>query len=240
MTGIRLLDVTFGTPAQNLACDEALLDELEAGFGEPTLRFWESHVPFVVLGYSNSIATEVNRAECERRGIPILRRISGGGTVVQGFGCLNYNLTLPITGETASITATNRFVMERHRVAISKLLGREVQQQGCTDLTIDNLKFSGNSQRRKSSGLVFHGCFLLNFDLKLIEAVLTHPSKEPDYRHHRSHAEFLTNLHVSSEKVKETLASAWHATEVTRHPSHIRIEALSHERYANPEWNLKF
>jgi lipoate---protein ligase len=240
VTGLRLLDVTFGTPAQNLACDEALLDELEAGFGEPTLRFWESHVPFVVVGYSNSVAREVNRAECERRGIPILRRISGGGTVVQGPGCLNYNLTLPIADETASIPQTNCFVMQRHRDAVSELLGREVKIQGHTDLTLDALKFSGNSQRRKSRALVFHGCFLLQFDLKLIEAVLTHPSKEPDYRAHRSHAEFLTNLNVPSEKIKAALIDAWGATETVIPPSHIRIEALVRERYANAEWNEKF
>jgi lipoate-protein ligase A len=237
---LALLDVTFGTPAQNLACDEALLDELEAGFGEPTLRFWESHVHFVVLGYSNKIDSEVNRAECERRGIPILRRSSGGGTVLQGPRCLNYNLTLPITDETSSITATNRFVMERHREAVSTLVGREVQQQGCTDLTIGSLKFSGNAQRRKSRALVFHGSFLLNFDLPLIDAVLRHPSKEPDYRGHRGHRDFLTNLNVRSEAVKAALIKAWAATEVVRHPSHVRIEGLVKERYENPEWNEKF
>ena len=240
MTGLRLLDVTFGTPAQNLACDEALLDELEAGFGEPTLRFWESHLPFVVVGYSNSIANEVNREECARRGIPIFRRISGGGTVVQGLGCLNYNLTLPISQETAGITQTNCFVMQRHRETLSDLLGREVEIQGHTDLTVGSLKFSGNAQRRKSRALVFHGCFLLHFDLSLIEAVLAHPSKEPDYRRHRSHREFLTNLNVGPEAVKNALIKAWGATEVVKAPSHIRIEGLVHERYANAEWNERF
>jgi lipoate-protein ligase A len=159
---------------------------------------------------------------------------------VQGLGCLNYNLTLPITDETSSIPQTNCFIMQRHRDALSKLLNREVKIQGHTDLTIDSLKFSGNSQRRKSRALVFHGCFLLNFDLKLIEAALSHPSKEPDYRHHRSHIEFLTNLNVPSEKVKETLAQIWQATDIARHPSHIRIEGLVHERYANAAWNEKF
>ena len=240
MTGLRLLDVTFGAPAQNLACDEALLDELEAGFGEPTLRFWESHVPFIVVGYSNSTATEVNSAECKRRGIPILRRISGGGTVVQGPGCLNYNLTLPISDETAGITQTNCFIMQRHRQALSTLLDREVQIQGHTDLTIGGLKFSGNAQRRKSRALVFHGCFLLHYNLDLIEAVLAHPSKEPAYRNHRSHKEFLTNLNVPPATIKNALASAWGANETVTHPSHIRIEALVHERYANPAWNEKF
>jgi lipoate---protein ligase len=240
VTALRLLDVNFGTPAQNLACDEALLEELEAGFGEPTLRFWQSHVPFVVLGYSNSIATEVNRAECERRGIPILRRSSGGGTVVQGLGCLNYNLTLPITDDTASITETNCFVMRRNRDALSELLKRDVKIQGHTDLAIDGLKFSGNAQRRKSRALVFHGSILLHFHLALIEVVLTHPSKEPEYRAGRSHREFLMNLNVPADAVKGALSKAWSATEVVKNPSHIRIEALVKERYENSAWNEKF
>jgi lipoate---protein ligase len=240
VTALRLLDLNFGTPAQNLACDEALLEELEAGFGEPTLRFWQSHVPFVVLGYSNSIATEVNRGACEQRGIPILRRSSGGGTVVQGLGCLNYNLTLPITEETVSITETNCFVMRRHRDALTELLKRDVQIQGHTDLAIGGLKFSGNAQRRKSRALVFHGSILLHFDLDLIEAVLAHPSKEPEYRARRSHREFLMNLNVPADTVKAALSRAWSATEVVKGPSHIRIEALVKERYENPAWNEKF
>jgi lipoate-protein ligase A len=115
-----------------------------------------------------------------------------------------------------------------------------VQIQGCTDLTLGPLKFSGNAQRRKSRALVFHGCFLLNFDLELIEAVLKHPPKEPEYRGHRSHRDFLTNLDVPSDAVKKALIKAWSATETVGAPSHIRIEALVAERYGNREWNEKF
>jgi lipoate-protein ligase A len=240
VTGLKLLDLTFARPAQNLACDEALLEELEAGFGEPTLRFWEASVPFVVVGYSNRIGTEIDRGECERHQAPILRRSSGGGAVVQTFGCLNYNLTLPITDETASITETNSFIMRRHRDAIAELMGREVQIQGCTDLTLGGLKFSGNAQRRKSRALVFHGCFLLSANLELISALLAHPSKEPAYRAHRPHGEFLTNLNVSAASVKAAISKAWSATEIVKGPSHIRIEALVAERYANAAWNEKF
>ena len=237
---MRLLDLSFESPAENLACDEALLEELDEGIGTPTLRFWESPVHFVVLGYSNRIDAEVNRAECARRGIPILRRSSGGGTVLQGPGCLNYNLTLPIADETASITATNNFVMQRHRDAMTALLGREVQIQGCTDLTIGPRKFSGNAQRRKSRALVFHGCFLLNFDLEVIEAALSHPPKEPEYRGRRSHRDFLTNLEIPSEEVKRVLIKVWSAIEAVSAPRRIRIEVLVTQRYGNRDWNAKF
>ena len=237
MIALRLLDLSFTSPAENLACDEALLDELESGAGEPTLRFWESPTPFVVLGYSNAIATEVNRAECERRGIPILRRSSGGGTVVQGPGCLNYNLTLPITDETASITETNCFVMRRNRDALRQLLQRDVEIKGHTDLAIGDLKFSGNAQRRKSRALIFHGCFLLNFDLPLIDALLAHPSKEPDYRAGRQHAAFITNLNIPSDAAKAALREAWSAKENRPAPN---IEILVRDRFATRAWNEKF
>src|ERR1041384_3554800 len=98
--GMKLLDLTLPTPAENLACDEALLDACEGGAADEVLRFWESSTPFVVVGYGNKVAREVNVAACEARGIPILRRCSGGGTVVQGPGCLSYALVLRITQAT--------------------------------------------------------------------------------------------------------------------------------------------
>jgi lipoate-protein ligase A len=239
---VQLLDATFASPAHNLACDEALLDELDEfpDATHPTLRFWMSPTPFVVLGYGNELATEVNTIECRRRNIPILRRCSGGGTVLQGYGCLNYSLTLPITDETATITAANNHIMTRHRDVLSKLLNKEVQIQGHTDLTIGPLKFSGNAQRRKRHALLFHGCFLLDFDLDLISSVLTHPTKEPDYRAHRPHSGFLINLHLPAETIKSALAETWNATEKTSLPSHIRLEPLVQEKYGNPSWTERF
>jgi lipoate-protein ligase A len=112
------LDLTLSTPAENLACDEALLEEAEALGGE-VLRFWESPVHFVVLGYANKAREEVDIEACRTRCVPILRRCSGGGTVLQGPGCLNYSVILRIEAapELQSITETNRFVMPQTGLA---------------------------------------------------------------------------------------------------------------------------
>src|SRR5262245_29464931 len=104
---MRLLDYTFPTPEENLACDEALLDLCEAGHAPEVLRFWEPSSHFVVVGYANRIADEVNVTECRTRGIPILRRCSGGGTVLQGPGCVNYALVLRIGGAQLDIATRN-------------------------------------------------------------------------------------------------------------------------------------
>lgn len=245
---MKLLDLTLPSPAENLAGDEALLDWCEAGAGEEVLRFWESPQPFVVVGYANKVASEVNVAACEARGIPILRRCSGGGTVVQGPGCLNYALILRIRedGPTRSISAANQFIMERNRAALARaasafrLQTSDFRVQGHTDLTLDGLKFSGNAQRRRRQFLLFHGTLLLDFDLTLVGELLHLPALQPDYRDRRSHDSFLTRLHVSRDQVKATLAQAWQADTPLTDPPRLRTTALVAEKYSRPEWNSKF
>ena len=75
---MQRLDLNLAAPAEQLAADEAMLDWCEAGYGEETLAFWEPRETFVVVGYANKVATEVNVAACETKGIPIFRRCSGG------------------------------------------------------------------------------------------------------------------------------------------------------------------
>src|SRR5216117_883708 len=258
---MKLLDLTFPTPEENLACDEALLDWCDEGAGPEVLRLWEPQQHFVVVGYSNRVGREVNVEACRERGTPILRRCSGGGTVLQGPGCLNYSLILRIDSDPTlqTVTGTNRFVMERNRAALETLLARssrrkealsseseirnpksEISVHGYTDLAIDGRKFSGNAQRRKRGAVLFHGTFLLNFNLALVNRLLPMPSKEPDYRRSRSHAEFLMNLNVSSAEVKGALAQSWEATlAVDDLPSECTIE-LAIEKYSSDAWNLKF
>src|ERR1700759_1895181 len=107
---MNFLDLTFPTPAEKLAGDEALLDWFENHGGDGLLRFWEPGNYFVVVGYGNQVATEVDVPACEAEGVPILRRCSGGGTVLQGSGCLNYSLVLRIeeNGPLVSIPSANK------------------------------------------------------------------------------------------------------------------------------------
>jgi lipoate-protein ligase A len=189
-----------------------LWEDCEAG-GLEVLRFWESAVPFVVVGYANRVATEVNLPACRERGVPVLRRVTGGGTVVQGPGCLNYSLVLRLDHHpaTASIKQTNLWIMNRHAAALTELLGRPVRRRGDTDLAVGDRKFSGNAQRRGRQALLFHGTLLLEFDLDLAAALLPMPSRQPDYRVGRSHSDFVMNLGVSAGAVKAALGAAWEA-----------------------------
>ena len=246
---MKLSNPNLSSPAEQLAGDEALLDWCEHGHGEETLLFWEPREPFVVVGYANKVSTEVNVAACAAKGIPIFRRCSGGGTVLQGAGCLNYALVLRITddGPLRSITTANQFIMERNRAAIETLFPRpetpdprpEIAVRGHTDLAIDGRKFSGNSQRRKKNFLLFHGSFLLNFDLALVGKFLRMPSLQPDYRARRSHDDFVVNLNLPAGQVRAALQKAWNATDELKDFPEQEIQTLAAQKYSTDAWNLK-
>jgi lipoate-protein ligase A len=239
---MKYLDLTFADPVTNLACDEALLELYENDeTDDALLRVWESHNYFVVLGHSNRFGSEVNLAACTGNQISILRRPSGGGAVMQGPGCLNYCLILNCHAHRLrSVSDTFRYVLERHRRFIGQIAGVEVRIEGISDLTVDGRKISGNAQYRKAHYVLVHGTFLLNFDLSMIARFLRMPAKEPDYRQHRPHLEFVTNLNLNSAQVRDCIRSAWNAVEEFSEVPLARMEALVKERYGREEWSKKF
>ena len=127
------LDLTLPTAEENLALDEALLLQAEAGRGGEALRLWEWPRPAVVLGSGCKLADDVDDAACLADGVPILRRSSGGGTVLLGQGCLCYSLVLAFARDVmlTDVQPSYRFILPR---VIQALDVAGVVQEGISDL----------------------------------------------------------------------------------------------------------
>jgi len=121
-----------------------LLLEAQQGYLPEVLRVWESQNYFVVLGLSNAAEAEVHKTACLEDHIPIVRRCSGGGAILQGLGCLNYALVLNQSRHPSlsQIQSTNCWVMTEMHAALSPLFPT-LQIQGYTDLTLGNIKNFG-------------------------------------------------------------------------------------------------
>lgn len=235
-------------PAEWLAWEEALLETADGAESSNAVSeliwFWESSKVFAVIGYGQNVQNEVYVNDCVELEVPILRRCTGGGAVVQGPGCLNYGLLLgiPAEGDLATISGTNSWIMERNRRAISTLISEPVVVRGHTDLALlrlgRELKFSGNAQRRKRRALLFHGTVLLNLDLNLISQFLRHPSSAPEYRAGREHEMFVMNLGLDHSAVCEVLIREWSAVPSSRTLDPNMIAPLVAARYGRREWHL--
>lgn len=242
---MRLLELTLPTPEENLALDEALLDEAEANAAErgPTnscewLRLWEPAEPVVVIGRSSSVAAEVNAEFCRREGVPVLRRTSGGAAIVSGPGCLMYGVVLSLELRPAlrAIDAAHAFVLGTLAAALRRH-GLAAEQCGISDLAIGGRKFSGNSMRVRRSHLLYHGTLLYSFPLPLIASCLALPPRQPDYRAGRPHEAFVTNLPMSSEQLRAIVKTAWPLSGAASELPVRRVAELVDIKYSRPQWN---
>lgn len=234
------LRLTLETPAANLALDEALLDA--AGVGElpgDVLRLWEPASPFVVLGRS-SRESEVNLAACHADGIPVLRRCSGGATIVAGPGCLMYAMVLAARGrsELRGVDRAHSFVLDRLTATLQSLAAG-VSRAGTSDLVLAAAnrepprKFSGNSLRLKRDHLLYHGTILYDFPLERLARWLGSPARMPDYRSGRAHYDFVANFPAARERVVAALVEAWQAHEPLAEWPRERTDELAVNRYAS-------
>jgi lipoate-protein ligase A len=188
---VEILFDSASTVAENLAMDDAAARSAGAT-GLRRLRFWWGGPPAVVMGSSERLEQVVNVEACARLGVDVLKRSTGGGSVLQTAGVLNYSLVTPAPTN-LDLKAGFRPGIELV-CAILRGFGVVGRLEGTSDVAVGDRKISGNAQARRWKALLVHGTVLIDFDHGLAEAVLKHPPREPAYRRSRSHREFLVTL----------------------------------------------
>lgn len=271
---------TCSEPAENLAWDEALLEgveslkgvdalndaggstvaeivkRVESGTSHEVLRVWEMPRACVVVGRASRLDLEVFVERCNQDDVPILRRMSGGSSIVAGPGCLMYSVLLSLEARPAcrQVDVAHRTVMERTKEAVQNVLNLyriegDVAIEGICDLTWNGFKISGNALRVKRHWLMYHGTILLTMPLEWIGRYLRIPPRQPEYRGGRTHERFVTSLCSEVERfpnlkqeISRELAVAWEATRVwTEHPLSDSIAELARgwmdRRYLHTQWH---
>lgn len=224
------------TARQHLAIDEAMLLD-----GNDAMRIWELSDPTVVLGRSSRIAEETNQDFCVQHGIEILRRCSGGASIVGGPGCLMYSVVLAIAErpELAKIDVAHSSVMESIAAATAKQIP-EIEINGICDLTFEGRKCGGNALRVTRDAVLYHGTILYDFDLDLIRQCLNHAPRQPEYRRGRSHEEFVTNLALDAHKLGNDIAEQFAVNSCVDTNQFLpAVETLLARRYDTADWHRR-
>lgn len=140
--------------AYNLSAEEWILDHCPF----PALILYENSES-VVMGKNQNPWLECAPAVIEGKHIPILRRISGGGTVVHGPGNLNVGF----------VVARGGFDRRKQLLLIADALAKvgitaEVTDRG--DIYVGERKISGNAMCYRNDRVLHHATVLVNADLQ--------------------------------------------------------------------------
>jgi lipoate-protein ligase A len=197
-------------PEEQLTLDWTTLQAVERGAAGASARAWRTTRPLVVVGRHGRIADEVIEEHCQQDQVRVARRVSGGGAVVLGPGCINYAIVLPLDWcPRLTETATSFHLVLATLSAALDVPGLTIE--GGSDLALHGRKVSGNAQRRGRYALLHHGTLLYDFDPGLAARYLKEPIRRPAYRRARPHREFIGNLPLSAATIEARLEAAWAA-----------------------------
>jgi len=132
---------------------------------DDVLYFWKND-PAVVCGcYQNPFA-EVSIPAALDRGVAVVRRETGGGTVYHDRGNVNYTRIARAEGAGADYGRFIRPVVEAlNRMGIPAAFTRTC------DISIEGLKVSGSAQKIAGGRVLHHGTLLYDTDLTVLRAL---------------------------------------------------------------------
>jgi lipoate---protein ligase len=258
----RILKIETHNAAMNMAIDEAIMLNRVAEKVPNTLRFYRWKPSAVSIGRFQKPENEVNLVTCEKLGVDVVRRISGGGTVYHDS---EGEVTYSVVAKTEDMGARDiAEVYSRIYAAISealRMLGIPADfspgdAKNCPNLTVNGKKISGSAQANKSGIVLQHGTLLLDVDLPRMFTVLRVPwanscmqvvnvakGKITNVKNELGHA-------VTPETAANAIAHGFTVAlnmqvvenvqsvegELTRQEREL-AEKLYKEKYATQEWN---
>ena len=185
--------------AENMAIDEVLMESQSSPKNFPVLRIYSWEKPSISVGYFQNTARVAERFECAKKKIPLVRRITGGGTVLHGKD-LTFSLALKnpnpfFSGEVKNSyfkinealrkglmdLYPNTYYADCRNVPSARGGGERIcfEAPSCYDLLLEGKKVVGASQRRIAGTILHQATIFLDHDRSVLtERVLEGFRKE--------------------------------------------------------------
>ncbi|HKJ76617.1 MAG TPA: lipoate--protein ligase family protein [Gammaproteobacteria bacterium] len=175
MSHWRLLDTGLRPAAENLALDRALLEAQAAGEAPPTLRFLRFERSALV-GHHQDPRQELDLAYCREQGIPVQRRLTGGGAIYfepAHLGCEVLDPRTALGG--ADMNGIARRLCEAAAAGLSAL-GVDARFRARNDIEVDGRKVGGTGGTVEDGAILYQGTVLTRMDADAMAAVLRVPA----------------------------------------------------------------
>jgi len=233
----------FKEACLNLAAEDFLLrnDILE----EPILFIWRGQKSFI-FGRNQNPFIEINPSFF-RSDIPFLRRISGGGTIYEDEGTLNFSI---ITKNFEKHINDYQYFLDPV-IETLKAYKIDVEFKPKSHLFVNDFKISGNAQAFINNKLMHHGTILVDTDIDVInEALVNYKNKTTGnfVLSNKQKVENIKNLTVEKIEIKDLINRLISAFESKLKIPRIeyyfssnqksKIVDIAQNKYKSKEWNF--
>ena len=150
-------------PYFNIAAEEYLLKQMD----EDCFMVWQNE-PSIIVGKHQNTLAEINYSFAKENNIPVVRRITGGGTVFHDLG--NLNFTFISSGEKGKLVNFKKFTQPI--IEVLNQMGIPARFEGKNDLRVNGLKISGNAEHVYKNKVLHHGTLLFSTDLNFLKKAI--------------------------------------------------------------------
>jgi lipoate-protein ligase A len=144
----------------------------------------------VIIGKHQSALRETDTKFITDHNIPVIRRISGGGTVFHDTG--NLNFTFILNSKEGKQIDFRKYTLPV--ISFLSSIGVDAKFEGKNDLKVEGLKISGNAEHIYRDRVLHHGTLLFDTDLELMRGVLRKNIAKYETRAVSSNPSSVTNL----------------------------------------------
>ncbi|WP_297500821.1 biotin/lipoate A/B protein ligase family protein [Thermococcus sp.] len=246
---MRFIPLIVARPEIQMAIDEAILLARIEGKVPDTVRLYAFSPSSITIGRFQSVRHDVNLDEARKLDIPIVRRITGGGSVFHDeFGEITYSV---IIGEDFHPSLRN--VESSYRYLAGPLvdalndLDLEAAFSGLNDIVVNGKKISGSAQTRRKGIILQHGTFMYATRVDVLGRVLRASKEKLRDKGVSSIWERVTTLEREGirltrweayELLRESFTRGFDIEEGELTDYELELaEKLIEERYGNREWN---
>ncbi len=195
----------------------ALAGPVGAGRSPPTVLALHPSSPFANVGFHQEVAREIDVEYCRRHHIPIVRRVVGGGAILDGPWEQDYMVVVP-DGTPGTEAGVPEFY-GRYLAPVRSTLARldvTADRSGVNDLAARGRKVSANGALALHGSWILTGDILLDLDIDAMSRAL----KVPDEKFRGKLASGMTEWLTSVRAV------------TGRRPDHAKVAALLREEFA--------
>ena len=220
---LRCIQRSETDPYYNLAAEEYLLKTATVN----TFMTWRNE-PSVIIGKHQNTSREINHTFVDSLHLPVIRRITGGGTVYHDLGNINYSFIY--TDRKENLVDFRFFT--KPVILFLKELGLDASFEGKNNITIEGLKVSGNSAHIHRNKVLHHGTLLFNTDLDKLEKAIAGREEHYNDKSVRSVRAAVTNISglLKDETTLEGFIHMFRQFIINYFPGAYRDELTSHEK----------
>ncbi|MDY0143829.1 MAG: lipoate--protein ligase [Bacteroidales bacterium] len=170
----------------NIALEEYLINNFDEEFFIIAVN-----EPSILIGTNQNTYDEINALYVKQNNLKVVRRLSGGGTVFQDYGNINFSHIYFDDG-----SKLNDFskVCEIILNFVNQKLGLEASFAGRNDMIVKDKKFSGHARLKINKKILHHGTLLISSNMKSLTDALKFNVEKYNDRALRSNHERITNL----------------------------------------------